>query len=280
MFLCGGVGAILAFIVLRTLRWRALLGPAAGDVPFVRLYIVNCVSVAVASFTPAQAGEVMKIELLKRFGGVARWSGATSFVLERIADLAAILIFAAVGLVAHPTALPRFGDAYGALVPVALVIICLLGAVIARTVLRRLPRVPALSRRSLARLVLSTGGIWCCVVAGWWISARSVQVHLELIDTFGLVGIVTLGTVLSLLPGGLGVAEALITVVLKRMGYSVADAQATALAVRAFGLLWIPIGLVHFVAGIAVASGSRGRTSSATMPTMLEGGAANSASSE
>ena len=90
-------GLVLAGLALRALRWhlytRVLgLGVPAG--PSLLAFIASFAFTA----TPGKVGEVVKSFLLKRRFGVPVSSTAASLVVERVTDLLAMLMLAAVGL--------------------------------------------------------------------------------------------------------------------------------------------------------------------------------------
>ena len=45
---------------------------------------------------------MLKVELLKKYGGIDRFDGYSSFAVERVADLVAVSLLAAVGLLCVP----------------------------------------------------------------------------------------------------------------------------------------------------------------------------------
>ena len=68
----------------------------------------------------------------------------------------------------------------------------------------------------------------------------------------------TFGTLLSLIPGGIGVAEVLTIEALVAMGIAPAAAQAGALILRLYGLIGIVFGLCHLMVWPFLGRASRG----------------------
>src|SRR5205807_9248122 len=94
----GGSGtALLGYWAVRAFRWRLLLLGMGVRCPFVSLYLCSSVALSLSVVTPLQSGEALKVELLRKCAGAGRRPGYSAFVLERVADLYAIV---AIGIVA------------------------------------------------------------------------------------------------------------------------------------------------------------------------------------
>jgi len=247
-FFAGGAIAIVVYWVLRALRWRLLLAGMGTHAPLVDVYLSSCVALSLSVFTPLQSGEALKVELLRRQGHVDRLPGYTAFAVERVADL---YVIAAMGIVSMAAA-SRF--------PLAAACAVLIALPVAAFALLRRARVPGRAGALLARvregvsdapallwLFVLTSAAWLAVAFGWYATMRSVGIDLDLPQTLGLLSIVSLATIASLIPGGLGIAEAGTAEVLRRFGVDATLAQAGALALRGFSLLVIALGLLHLV---------------------------------
>jgi uncharacterized membrane protein YbhN (UPF0104 family) len=103
------------------------------------------------------------------------------------------------------------------------------------------------SPKILVAMTILTVVSWCLVGVGWQVSLYSVQVHLSLPEILWLISLVTLGAVMSFVPGGLGVAEVLTVAALANMGIPPVAAQTGALVLRLYGLLAVLFGLFHLV---------------------------------
>jgi uncharacterized membrane protein YbhN (UPF0104 family) len=90
---------------------------------------------------------------------------------------------------------------------------------------------------------------WICVTLGWWASLAVVGVTLTPSASLCVVALVTLGSVVSLVPGGLGVSEILAAGLLTELGFARASAQGGALVLRAYGVIVLLFGVAHLVAG-------------------------------
>ncbi|MEI6072801.1 MAG: lysylphosphatidylglycerol synthase transmembrane domain-containing protein, partial [Verrucomicrobiae bacterium] len=123
----GGGASIIAYWMLRTLRWHILLRQTDTHVPIVDLYLCTAVSLSFSLFTPLQSGEMIKIELLKKYGMIRRSPGYGSFLVERALDLTTLLTIACVSLLTTLNILPNRAYAYGILGGLALA--CMAGLI-------------------------------------------------------------------------------------------------------------------------------------------------------
>lgn len=86
-------------IALRSLRWRTLLGTAAGKAPFSELFAAVSVGY-MASLLPARAGEVLRPAMLSRRAGIPFGASFSTVAAERIVlDLPFLLVTLALALV-------------------------------------------------------------------------------------------------------------------------------------------------------------------------------------
>ncbi len=255
-----------AYICVRTMRWQIVLRDRNRHVTFADLYWITAVVVSLAILTPGQVGETVKVELSKRRGFGGRLAGLGSFALERVLDILTVAAFGLIGL--------AFGsglaDRYPALPALALALLG--GGLAALYFLGRSPRSAAdTGWRALLHSGTGTGPIkakmlaltvasWALVGLGWQISLHVVGFDASLPAVCWLVSLVTFGTLISLIPGGVGVAEVLTIQAMISMGAAPATAQAGALILRVYALIGIVFGVCHLMIWpfLRKASGSRG----------------------
>jgi len=251
-FFVGGGGGIIGFWLMRTLRWRLLLRGMQPHVPFADLYLCSAVALSLSVFTPFQSGELLKVELLKKYGHVGRLPGYSTLLLERIADLYAVI---AIGIVALTMRLGSLSQA-----DVAWLALLLLGMPVAAYLLLHRLRLPGRvgqvvdqiqssvsSPTVLCTLLILTFLSWAMSALAWQASFLSLSIALGITDIMGLLSIITLATVVSFIPGGLGVAEAGVTELLMGYGISAPLSQAGALILRALSFLIIVMGAFHWL---------------------------------
>jgi uncharacterized membrane protein YbhN (UPF0104 family) len=252
-FLGAGIGTILLYWIIRTMRWCVLLIAVNIHIDFYRLYLVGAISMALAVITPLQFGEALKIELLKKVGVLDRMPGYGIFMTEKILDLTVVLLMAIVSL------LLGFSNSLGRgsiLTAVVMLLICLN---IFLTIVKRISPNTLVGRffqpfsqcvrspKVLVSVVLLTIGGWLLVAIGWYVSLRSISILLTLSETTALTAITTLISFLSLIPGALGISEVSISSFLVYLKQDVPVAQAGALIIRTFGIMVLIIGSAHFL---------------------------------
>jgi uncharacterized membrane protein YbhN (UPF0104 family) len=250
----GGGLAIIGQFALRTLRWRMLLRAADRDLRFVDLYFITAVSLSLTVMTPAQSGEALKVELLKRRGVLDRLPGYGTFLVERATDLLVVVLMAALSVAFGPTLVAgqsRLTVALPAAAAALLAGLVAFGRLRARGVVGAwLARLRGASGDSstLAAVFGLTVASWLVVAVGWQMCLFSIGLRITIAEVIALTSIVTLVNVLTFLPGGLGINEVFFPEVLERLGYATPLAQAGAVIIRCQWLLMISIGLAHLLA--------------------------------
>lgn len=251
LFFSGSTATLLAFFFFRTVRWYFLLKSENLDVPFAKLYLYNSVSIGVSNVTPFQAGEAVKVELLRKYG-VSRTTGYTIFFLEKLIDLATVVVMAILGVSfgfdfgVSQFYLYLFAFVFAAIFLVALKIIFSISS-------ERLNPIKILLREKWQRKQLLSATIfftvcsWATAVLGWKITLASVSIDINFLQSISLVSLTMLLAIISLVPGAVGVSEISITAILTKMGVASSLAQTGAIALRAYALTLLALALLHWV---------------------------------
>ena len=257
----GGGAALLGLSLLnyavRFGRWQYYLNRLGYRVPLgpsVRYYLASFAFTA----TPGKLGEGVRSFYLKPHG-VPFSASLSALFVERLFDLTATLILAALGVFYFGRYLPLV------LIPVAVVglILVLLNSTAFRGWLRRfqMGRLSGILDTLDAAAVLSRGRLLVTglllSVLGWGAEALSFHVvvtslGLELppVASFGIYGLAISIGALSFLPGGLGGTEVTMIFLLGIGGASVADAGAATILLR-LSTLWFAVVLgVFFALGL------------------------------
>lgn len=239
------------YLILRTVRLLLLVRNVNSDIGFLDLYGITGVTVCLALLTPGQSGEAMKIELLKRRGLLNRLPGLGAFALERLYDLIVIALIGLMGLLFGSGLAVRYSTLVPwtcALIGVGVVIFYLL---VLRDPIQGQPQWLMALRTGSGRPVTRTLALalticsWWLVALTWQLSLDAVGISLTLLQTLWLMALVTLATLASLIPGGLGVAEVVTMVALTDMGIDPTAAQAGAMMLRAYALVIVLLGFLH-----------------------------------
>lgn len=249
--IAGGGSSIVLYWMLRALRWHILLKQTGTTVPVFDLYMCTAVSLSLSLFTPLQSGEMLKVELLRKYGLIRRFPGYGSFLVERVLDLVTVLATACISLLTTLDILPNRSYAYYLIA--ALTLSCAIGILTfhrirlkgrARQLLDHMRQcvrgVPMLLLISLV-----TCASWASVAFSWQVFLNSGALQLSFAKAIALMSVVALISVFSLIPGGLGISEVGTAQVLMRFGFAPATAQAGTLVLRSYSLIAIALGIAH-----------------------------------
>lgn len=249
--LVGGGATMILYWACRALRWHILLKRTGTAVPFLDLYVCTAASLSVAPLTPLQSGEVLKIELLRKRGLIRRAPGYGSFVVERALDLATVIAMAGASSLATSSVLT---DRSSVPYPLAaLTVACVAGVIVVRKA-QSTGRVGVVvghirecvgDAPTLVLVVLLTCTSWASVAFTWQVLLSSGPIPLGFASTFAMMTVVGLASVLSFVPGGLGVAEVGTSQILMHHGFDAPTAQAGALLLRCYTVIALALGAAH-----------------------------------
>lgn len=262
------VGATLANYALRFLKWDFYLRRLAVPLPRGQSLLVFLAGLTM-SVTPGKVGELLKAFLVRDLVGTELSRTASVVMAERLTDVAGLLILSAVGV----TALPHGGVLLGAvavLLAVAVVVLRTrwLVALLDGTLLRgeRLARLAEPLRLFLGAgrtLLVPSALVWAVVlsVLSWFFECLAFYLVLHGLGlgtplraaTF-VYAFASLAGAVSMLPGGLGVAEGSLTGLLVALGTALPDAAAATLLIRA-ATLWLAVLLGAVTLGLAFRGG-------------------------
>ena len=269
-----GAAALAALLLLslvnyalRLARWHRYLGPSAGSVPLFEHGLIYLAGFALTT-TPGKAGETLRTAYLFRYGiGAARSVGA--FVAERLSDVLLMLLLAAAG------AWSWYG-AFGQPVLVVLMLAALgslilwfgrksLMARLVRGVVARLPRTVRdgvqgalgvvreafMGPGALASHIL--GGVaWAAEALALWLLLGWLGQDVSFVMCCSIYALSMLAGAVSMLPGGLGGADAAMVALLVLAGCDLPAAVAGTLVIR-LATLWfavllgvLAIGMLNF----------------------------------
>ena len=246
----GGTSIVLYWII-RALRWQMLLKRTDTVVPFFDLYMCTAVTLSFSIFTPLQSGEVLKVELLRKYGMIRRSPGYGSFLVERALDLATVVGIAGISLLTTLNILP---DRSYAFYLIASAIFFTVAGIYALYKVRFTGRAQQLLNHmnqcignlpGLLSVISVTCVSWASVALSWYILLYCGSLQLDFSKTLALMSIVTLVSVLSLIPGGLGISEAGSSQVLMWLGFASTSAQTGTLMLRSYSIIAIALGVGH-----------------------------------
>jgi glycosyltransferase 2 family protein len=258
--------------LLRIVRWRWYLAHLGHPFNFGFTLLVYVAGFAF-TLSPAKLGEVIRARYYREAGVPLADVGAT-FCAERLLDIFAILVLAALGLHAAADYRALFWSGVG-LVALSLALLTL--APWARIAERLIGYRPSGAQRIALRLLrlldgtrallrprLLAGGFllglaaWTLEGVGLYVLTALLAPHdLSVLSAIGIYALAVMAGALSFLPGGIGSTEAVMTVALMSHGYALSEALLLTLVCRlvtlwlAIALGWAAMGRLHFAASPA-----------------------------
>lgn len=247
----GVVLAVAANWTLRFAKWHYYLRCLAVPLPW-RPSLLVFLSGFTMAISPGKLGEVLKAVLVRDLVGTEASRTASVVMAERLTDVVGLLVLSALGA----TALPRG--------PLLLGIVAV--AVVGAVAVLRVPALGGPARRLLpgrlvepvrtfvhgGRALLAPGALAAGValsVVSWSFECAAFALILVGLDAARPLGVATvlyafasLAGALSMLPGGLGVAEGSLTALLVAGGTALPAAAAATLLVR-LTTLWLAVAL-------------------------------------
>ena len=268
----------------RWLRWQVYLRRQGVDVPLASSVIVFGAGLSLA-ITPAKLGELAKSLLLRQMHGIPTPRTAPIVLAERVTDLVALLLIAIAGVALYGLA-PGLVASASAVIGAGLVLLAWPRP--ARAVIHLVTR-PARTRRlraplwamyddlaSLCRpgqLAVATAiavPSWLCECIGFGVILRAFADTSVPAGTAALIyAATTIAGALSFLPGGLGVTEGAMTLMLMKGGGVITSGTAVAATLLTrFATLWF--GVLVGVAFMVLARRRIARTPASTPATAPE----------
>ena len=263
--------ALFIFYFLRAVRWAIIL---RGKVGILALFMYSSVGYLVSSVAPMQSGELVKPALVRARHGLPYFATAASVVVERLLDVATLLLLGTVAYFTLPT--HELGPVWvatslktGCLLCVIGFLILILGSRWADKISRIVSNVlshlglpthftgwisevlrtflhgahGALSPINLCYALLCSITLWVANAASVAIIFLAVHGHVSSISTFLLgFSVLSLGLAIPLTPGYIGQYEGLWLVVF--VGLHIAqDKDALTICLICHGLILLTIAL-------------------------------------
>lgn len=267
--MAAAIGLSLANYVVRFLRWQLYLHHQQAVVPTGSSALVFGAGLSLA-ITPAKLGELVKSYLLRELHGIPATRTAPIVVAERVTDLVALLVLAIIGVAVYGVE-PALVAIAGGLIGFGLLLLAWPRPARALIDLVTRPRFTARFRApmhemygglaSLCRpklLGLATAiavPSWACECVGFALIVNAFPgAQIDIALAMAIYAASTIAGALSFLPGGLGVTEGGMAILLVQTGrIEQAVAVAATLLVR-LATLWFGVML-----GIVLLAVARGR---------------------
>jgi uncharacterized protein (TIRG00374 family) len=252
----------------RWVRWQLYLRHQRIDVPLASSVIVFGAGLSLA-ITPAKLGELAKSFLLREMHAVPTARSAPIVIAERVTDLVALIVVAVIGVAIYGVA-PGLVVSAAALIALGLVLLAWPRPAHALIAWITSPRRPLRLQRLRAplramyddlailcrprQLALATAiaiPAWMCECVGFGLilhafPATEVEMGLAIV----IYALTTIAGALSFLPGGLGVTEGAMTLLLVKSATRITSSTAVAATLLTrFATLWfgVLVGLCFMV---------------------------------
>ena len=276
LFILAAAVATLMF-PLRAWRWRYILEPTAGKIPFGPLWRATAIGFVVNNVSPARAGELARAYVLAReTGRVSFTASLASLVVDRVFDalVVVLLLLVVVVLPGFPAGATVAGWPIsrlllgGALVAIAALVVLILAALFPDRLARlweralggRAPRLMVRGREILLSFGAGLGVLrdlrlsaivfawalvsWLLNGASFWIAFKAVGIQAPFTAALFLQSVLAASVAAPSAPGFFGVFEAAAKIALGVYGIDNTLAVSYALGYHLLG--WIPITVIGF----------------------------------
>lgn len=241
-------GFFLLNIIVRGVRWT-LLGTPRNLSEASAFYFGNAVSQGVAEVTPAQSGELLKVELAARHTNSTRSHSLFLFTVERGFDT---VLLSGTGIIACILlGLPILASLMGVVIPIvaAISLACLAlllfrarASSAIRSIQNALQSID-LSRFSSAAGLTLTG--WGMIVLAWWYVFQSAGIDVPLMVVVAAIFVATAAGIATLMPGGLGPSDVTVFALLLANGAPADQALTATILLRTTSFYVLLIAGLH-----------------------------------
>ena len=250
------LAAVLLNWALRFVKWHYCVRRLSIPLPIGQSALVFLGGFTMA-ISPGKFGEVLKALLVRNLVGTEVGRTTSVVMVERLTDVAGLLLLSGLGA----TALPHGRLLLGTVAALLVLAIAVLRTPALSRVARRLIPERLLIRRVVdpvrgflgaGRALLAPGVLavtvllsivsWFFECLAFFLILRGLEAELSVLAATFLYAFASLAGAMSMLPGGLGVAEGSLTGLLVSLGTAPPRAAAATLLVRAL-TLWLAVGL-------------------------------------
>jgi len=227
--------------LLRFWRWERYLARLAIETPRGRSFTIFVAGLTM-TITPAKLGELLKSGLLKRGFDVPVRRSAPIVFAERVTDATGVVVLAVVG----GAGTRNWPLLVTAVVTVAGAVLLVHSPLLERW--GRLGEAPGAARallgtRLLVEMTLLSAVSWLFECLAAYVCVKGLHLDLSLADTIVVFTLGSLAGALSFLPGGLGVAEASMTALIRALGDTTKGQAAAATVLIRLATLWFAVAL-------------------------------------
>jgi hypothetical protein len=272
------VAATLLTYVLRAWRWQSLLAPI-GPTRFASAFRTTVIGFAASFFLPARAGEVIRPYLLARREGLKPTATFATIILERLLDLAAVLLLFGLFVLTVPDGVISGGPekfahvqfwgsvAAGAAMVGLAVLFALAGHPerLGRAAGRIEAVLPARAARFVAHLVESFAQglavmrqparlvaalalsfpLWLSIAAGIWLTSQAFHITFPYTGSFLVMTLLIVGVAVPT-PGAIGGFHAAYKITVETF-FAAAPDQAAGAAIVLHAISFVPVTILGVI---------------------------------
>ncbi len=248
------LGALLFYFILRSVRTRVLLRTGGMGISYLHMYMVSTSAMTFSLFSPAQSGDIVKLQFLKQTKQLRRRKMLAAFMVEKIADIIIIFVIAVIFLYTVGT------ETIGMNVnKIVIGVIAVMAAFIAafyflsdrirslqdtRAALQAVLEDPA----TVIWTAVLTIALWAVNGITWWIVARIMDIPLPVLPCMLTMCVATLIGSITFIPGAIGTLEISNHLILTRVwGLSTGSSHLFALSIRALTVVTFLLCLAHLI---------------------------------
>lgn len=208
------LGLIIFQLIIRTIRWQFLLRAINIKIKFIKTHILTASSIAMSIFTPAQSGDLMKVEFLKSKYKIPRRNSLSTVILEKSQDITINFILFFIFLIYGGKKLLQLN--YPLIIIISLLSI-IMGIIILiylekkfnaiKVILNSLKDLIKEPKNMIFTLTISII-YWTSIAFTWVLLAKLIHIKVSFISMVFLMSCVSIVMVISLIPGAIGTMEA------------------------------------------------------------------------
>ena len=199
--------------IVRTWRWSFFLKSINVHLKFIPTFLLVAPSIAFSIFSPAQSGDLIKIEFLKRKLGIPRKETFSTVAMEKILDLIFIFTFFLIGISHISISFLKINIFY---ILIFVIISVFLGLILLWLLKNKIKLIKItlvnfrLMLKKPVNFILAmfmTIIYWGLLAWAWFLVAKILGIQVTFLFMIEIVSILSIIGLITLIPGGLGVIE-------------------------------------------------------------------------
>lgn len=235
------------FVLFRFFRWNKILSKYGYSGKKIDILIVLFIAIGISNYTPAQIGEIMKVESVILENGYGREKIYQLFFLEKILDLIIILTVCLISIIIPGSKLANYWIEVGSYQFLILCFLCFFVFFSALIVYFWKRFFFEFSKVDGLIFCIQSFISWIFITMSWKVIFQSFNISINILDLLAIVCWSSVIKIVSLVPGGLGITEVAISEIIQVFGYSASISQSAALSLHLISVVGIFISLIFYL---------------------------------